>query len=207
MPKLSRPEKLEPAVETRGQPEIRGGDHVGEGPGGRRIDPPGQDDNDHSQRPATPPGQTGVTGGGTDGDDVLHGGHRADSLDGGAGDDTISGGRGADDLTGGEGDDAFLIEAVKRLGDLDRILDFGAGDKLVFEDGPTANEDNYAEDQADNFEAAVALARELLDDRDGYVSVQVGDDVIVFSGDDGDLDAGVVLVGRTLADVGFGDIG
>jgi Ca2+-binding RTX toxin-like protein len=206
MPKPSRPEKVEPPVEARGQPQTPGGDHLGEGPGGRRIDPPGQDDNDHSQRPTTPPGQA-VIGGGTDGDDVLHGGNRTDSLDGGVGDDTISGGRSADDLTGGEGDDAFVIDGVKRLGDLDRILDFSEGDKLVFEKGAKADEDNYAEGQADDFEAAVALARELLDDGDGYVSVQVGDDVLVFSGDDGDVSGAILLVGRTLSDVGFGDIG
>lgn len=206
MPNPRKPEKADPPAEVRGRPETPGGDHVGEGPGGRRIDPPGQVDNDNSQRPATPPGQVGVNGGGTDEGDVLEGGKRADSLDGGAGDDTLTGGRGVDQLTGGEGDDTFVIEAGKRLGDLDRILDFEDGDKLVFEDGPTADEDNYSEGKADDFDAALALAREKFEGGDEYVSVQVGDDVIVFAGEDG-IDSAVVLVGRSLSDVSYGDIG
>jgi Ca2+-binding RTX toxin-like protein len=207
MPNPRKAEKADPPVETRGRPENPGGDHVGEGPGGRRIDPPGQTDNDNSQRPDTPPGLVGASGGGTDEGDVLQGGKRADSLDGGAGDDTITGGRGVDELTGGEGADTFVIEAGKRLGDLDRILDFEDGDQLVFEDGPTAGEDNYSEGEADSYDAALAFARARLDGGDEYVAVQVGEDVLVFVGDGDDVSAAVVLVGRGLSDVSFGDIG
>src|SRR5688572_27515148 len=211
MPNPRKAEKADPpvdgTVEARGRPETPGGDHLGEGPGGRRVDPPGQTDNDNSQRPVTPPGQAGGSGEGTDEGDVLEGGKRADSLNGGAGDDTLTGGRGVDDLTGGEGADSFVVEAGKRLGDLDRILDFEEGDKLVFQDGPTAGEDNYSEGKADSYDAAVALARERIDGGDEYVAVQVGEDVLVFVGDGDDVSSAVVLVGRGLSDVSFGDIG
>lgn len=206
MPKPSKPEKADPLVEAPGRPETPGGEHVGEGPGGRRIDPPGQVDNDNSQRPDTPPGQVGqVAEGGEEGDD-LTGGKRADTLDGGAGDDTLVGGRGADDLTGGAGDDTFVVEATKRL-EIDRVLDFEDGDQLVFEDGPSAGEDNYFEGKASSFEDALALVQARLANGDEYVAVQVGDDVIVFYGDGDNVSSAVTLVGHTLSDISYGDIG
>src|SRR5687768_18603011 len=84
---------------------------------------------------------------------------------------------------------------------------FEDGDTLVFQDGPTAGEDNYSEGEADSYDAAVVLARERLGDGDEYVAVQVGEDVLVFVGDGDDVSAAVVLVGRGLSDVSFGDIG
>lgn len=216
-------------IEHRGRPETPGGEHEGEGPGGRRIDPPGQDDNDHSQRPETPPGLLGdqtlegsaeadeIEGGkgadslsGGEGDDRLEGEKGADTLDGGVGDDTLSGGKGADDLTGGEGNDSFLIHGTaKSEAGLDRILDFADGDRLVFDDGAVADEDNFATATATDFADALAQATALAEDGNEYVAVQVGDDVIVFATEEGEaeVDSAVILVGRTLTDVGFGDIG
>lgn len=207
MPKPSKPEKADPPVEAAGRPATPGGEHAGEGPGGRRIDPPGQVDNDNSQRPATPPGQTGqVLEGGEEGED-LTGGKRADTLDGDAGDDTLAGGRGADALTGGAGDDTFLVEETKRL-ELDRVLDFDDDDDLlVFEGGPSAGEDNYSEGKAESYDDALALVRERLAEGDEYVAVQVGDDVIVFHGEGDDVSSAVTLVGHSLSDFSFADIG
>jgi len=216
-------------IEHRGRPENPGGEHEGEGPGGRRIDPPGQDDNDHSERPETPPGLLGdqtlggsaeadeIEGGkgddslsGGEGDDRLKGEKGADTLDGGVGDDTLSGGKGADDLTGGEGNDSFLIDGSAKSEDgLDRILDFADGDRLVFDDGAVADEDNFATATATDFADALAQATALVEGGSEYVAVQVGDDVVVFATEDGEaeVESAVVLVGRTLSDVGFGDIG
>lgn len=210
MPSVRKMDQAAPPVENRGKPETPGGDHAGEGPGGRRVDPPGQTDNDHSQRPDVPPGQVVQTFEGTAEADNLTGGKGDDSLFGGAGDDTLSGGRGADELTGGDGDDTFLVSgSVRKPGDLDRILDFQDGDKLVFDGGAIAGEDNYSEATATDYGDALAQARERIEGGDEYVAVQVGEDVIVFSAESGQADIGsaVVLVGRTLTDVGLGDFG
>jgi hypothetical protein len=87
--------------------------------GGRRVDPPGQEDNEHSRRPDTPPGldkkhddddaPQAATITGTDAGETLAGGAGADSIDGGAGDDTLTGGDGADQLAGGAGADTFVV--------------------------------------------------------------------------------------------------
>ncbi|MCQ4162037.1 poly(beta-D-mannuronate) C5 epimerase [Roseomonas sp. GC11] len=66
---------------------------------------------------------------GLDGDDILSGGLGADILAGGAGNDTLQGGRGADTLTGGAGNDTFRFDSAEEL-NLDRIVDFTAGDRL-----------------------------------------------------------------------------
>src|SRR5690349_536385 len=99
-----------------GRPETPGGEHeplAGKTEtGGRRVDPPGQEGNEHSHRPDVPPGLAkktdpgeeptpGDTLVGTDEGDPLTGTAGADSLDGGLGDDTFTGGDGADSLVGG----------------------------------------------------------------------------------------------------------
>ncbi|KQM30086.1 M10 family metallopeptidase C-terminal domain-containing protein [Sphingomonas sp. Leaf10] len=64
------------------------------------------------------------------GDDRLFGLGGNDVLDGGAGDDWIDGGRNNDLLTGGAGDDVFFFDNKGKSG-VDRITDFGKGDKLM----------------------------------------------------------------------------
>ena len=61
-----------------------------------------------------------------------HGGNGKDNLGGGTGDDILWGGAGNDTLSGGGGFDRFEIE---KGGGTDRVLDFGAGDHLVFVGG------------------------------------------------------------------------
>lgn len=66
---------------------------------------------------------------GLDGDDILDGGAGADILVGGEGDDLLTGGRGADRLSGGGGSDTFRYAGLEEIS-LDRIIDFGRGDRL-----------------------------------------------------------------------------
>ncbi|MBU1211436.1 MAG: cadherin-like domain-containing protein [Alphaproteobacteria bacterium] len=97
--------------------------------------------------------QSGQAGGGAGSDKIanienLVGSDHADELsgdtgdnviDGGAGADTLSGGRGDDVLAGGAGADTFVftksdvVSGSSHYG-VDRITDFGAGDRLDFED-------------------------------------------------------------------------
>jgi hypothetical protein len=209
MPKPATVGKPDTLPTPAGRPATPGGEHEGEGPGGRRIDPPGQIENELSQRPDTPPGLVGRELVGTDEGDILEGGRRADTLVGGAGDDTLQGGGGADVLTGGEGADTFIISGSRRNEGPDRILDYDADDQLVFEGGVSIDEDTYFEATTESVEDAYALARERFAGGDDYVSVQVGDDVYVFAaeGRGDDILAAVVLVGRSLSDVGLGDFG
>jgi len=190
--------------------------------GGRRVDPPGQEGNEHSQRPDLPPGldpdrdheeTPGETLTGTDDGDPLTGGAGDDSLDGGLGDDTLTGGDGADQLTGGEGADLFgAAGAVATPDDLDRVLDFTtAEDTLDFGAGLAATEESFATDTTADYATALAAANVQIGDGTtvDFVAVQVGADVIVFADTDAEAgaDQAIVLVGRTLADVSFGDIG
>ena len=152
-----------------------------------------------------------VSGGG--GDDVLIGGPGADSLSGGAGGDTLVGGQGADLLTGGPGTDVFAIggPAPTTLAGLDRILDFTHGeDRLFFGHGQVATAANFATATAADFASALAAANgKIASGAADFVAVKVGADVIVFADshhDNGGADAAVVLVGKSLADIGAGDI-
>ncbi len=192
--------------------------------GGWRVDPPGQVDNEHSNRPDAPPGQIGKFGEdltGTGDDNTIVGGLGNDTLDGQGGNDHLTGGRGADkfvigplDVQPGEGENPDTI------GNIDTITDFNAadGDKIAFGFVGDANYDELTLDPPadppadyDPFAAAKAAAEAKMgaDQNAGfdYVSVQVGDDVIVFADLDGDgtADSAVVLAGATLDSVGAGD--
>jgi Ca2+-binding RTX toxin-like protein len=154
---------------------------------------------------------------GLDGNDLLRGGPGNDTIDGGAGNDTLSGGHGADVLTGGAGADVFRIDgSAKTLAGLDRITDFTHGeDKLVFDDAAVATAANFATDTAVDFQTAVAGANAKMAAGADFVAVQVGADVIVFADEAGEagepaehhVESGVLLVGKTLADIGVGDFG
>lgn len=192
--------------------------------GGWRVDPPGQIDNEHSQRPDAPPGLIGKndqTIAGADADETLQGGLGDDSLSGGGGNDTLtggeandtlSGGLGGDELSGGGGADTFVAEHTADTVDgLDRVTDFtAADDQLQFTGGPAATDANFATATAADFDAAVLAAQDAVTNGAAYVAVEVGGDVLVFADTDGDpttLDAALVLVGKTLADVTVADFG
>jgi Ca2+-binding RTX toxin-like protein len=208
---------------TQGRPEGAGGVHVPLAgttlTGGRRVDPPGQQDNEHSHRPDTPPGLLGggddgagdQTLTGTDAGEALTGGTGKDILDGGAGDDTLSGGGGADLLHGGSGADVFTVSGPVDAPDgLDQVQDFTTGEDSLDFGGLTATDTSFATDTAVDYASALAAANaKMADGTVDVVAVQVGDDVIVFADTSGDAgaDEAVVLVGNTLTGVGFGDIG
>ena len=97
-----------------------------------------------------------------------------------------------------------VIEAPSELL---RITDWEVDDRIDFADESFtfANSSNYREITAANYDDAFAAATAL---RTGpevlYVSVQVGADVVVFGL--GPASSAVLLTGRTLADIGFGNI-
>jgi hypothetical protein len=213
-------------IESKGRPENPGGEHeplAGKTEtGGRRVDPPGQEGNEHSHRPDVPPGlgkktdpgepPPGDTLVGTDEGDPLTGTAGADSLDGGLGDDTLTGGDGADSLVGGAGLDTFQVAgAVATPDQLDQVQDFTTGEDTLDFGGLVATEESFTTDTAADLAAALAAANAKIGDGSvvDVVAVQVGADVIVFADTDAEVgaDQAVVLVGRTLADISSGDIG
>ena len=151
---------------------------------------------------------TGAAGG-----DRLFGDLGNDTQAGGAGVDTLVGGPGSDLLVGGPGADVFAVGGPHPDGapGLDRIVDFTHGeDRIVFGRDDVATAANFATGSAADFASALALANgKIAGGAADFVAVKVGADVIVFADshhDDGTADAAVVLVGRSLADIGFGDI-
>jgi Ca2+-binding RTX toxin-like protein len=219
--------RTEVVTETHERPEARGGQHLSLAGktevGGRRVDPPGQEGNEHSHRPDAPPGlvkttepdDDGPTSGetitGTDTGETIGGTAGADSLDGAGGDDTLTGGEGADHLVGGAGADTFQVTgAVATPDQQDQVADFTGGEDTLDFGGLTATAETFASDTADDYDAALAAANARIGDGSvDVVAVQVGADVIVFADTDGEVgaDQAVVLVGRSLADVSFADIG
>lgn len=218
--------KLTKTETTSDNQPAHGGEHVplrgATETGGRRVDPPGQQHNEHSHRPETPPGLARqqeeepppaptppVVG--TEGNDSLVGDTAADSLAGGAGDDTLSGGAGADTLEGGEGADQFLIGGpIATVGDVDQIIDFAGGvDRLLFEGSPPASEAGFITASATDYATAFDAAAVAMGDGADYVAVKVGNDLLVFAQtDDGDADPdlAILLVGKSLLDFAFSDI-
>jgi hypothetical protein len=67
---------------------------------------------------------------------VLIGNGGFDRLFGGGGDDTLSGNSGIDEMTGGSGNDTFRDTMANFSSD--RVLDFSAGDKIIFTDASIA---------------------------------------------------------------------
>lgn len=160
----------------------------------------------------------GTSGGdsmsGGDGNDTLTAAGGADTLDGGAGDDLLVGGRGSDVLTGGAGADTFMVQGrvTGQESDLDRITDFTHGeDRLGF--GDHANHVSLAGhpmatgSAADYGDALAFAGQQIGSGAADLVAVQVGGDVIVFADSAlrDHVDGAVVLVGRTLADIGQWD--
>jgi Ca2+-binding RTX toxin-like protein len=72
------------------------------------------------------------------GSQLLTGNSGANSITGGARADKLSGMAGRDVLTGGAGADQFIFASALGAGEVDRITDFAAGDRLVLENtGPS----------------------------------------------------------------------
>lgn len=144
-----------------------------------------------------------VTSAGTDRGDLLSGDNGNDRLTAGASNDTLDGGLGADTLSGGAGADVFVLDdSAARLtaAELDRILDWDSSDRLQLRGAATG----YAELTAADLSAAVSTAQGPIGAGTAeVVAVQVGSDVVVFvdASAANTIDAAVILVGRTLADI------
>ncbi len=145
--------------------------------------------------------------------DRLHGGLGDDLLLGGGGNDALRGWQGADTLTGGPGSDQFQISASSSIATvqstLDRITDWdGEQDRLVFFSdaglpSTPGTSINYREVSVLDYDAALTLATASLNDPFvAYIAIQLNADVYVFA----ERAGAVILVGRTLADITFGNI-
>ena len=153
------------------------------------------------------PGNDRLAGGG--GNDLVLGGGGDDTLAGGDGADTLVAGKGSDILSGGAGADTFVI--LPGAGAPDRILDFTHGeDRLFFGPHQVATAADFATATAADLTSAKAAAdAKIAAGTIEFVAVKVGADVIVFADANHDhkaADAAVILVGKSLADIGFADI-
>lgn len=156
---------------------------------------------------------------GGDGDDRLFAqGPEIAVLAGDAGNDTLTAaGIDKEVLLGGSGRDRF--EIVAKTAPATRvdaeIQDWEAHDTLhfpevsIFTAQPAILPTSYSEFVADSYEQALAIANEHISAAGAkYVAAQVGQNVFVFAdlGDPADgADVSVLLVGRTLADIGLGN--
>jgi Ca2+-binding RTX toxin-like protein len=162
----------------------------------------------------------GATVSGGAGDDDIGGGNDDDSISGGDGNDTVLGGPGFDTLSGGSGGDVFQFRAGDASVFLgaptkhDVVTDWTSADSLRFASGGSPDSlshaiagsaSNYAELTAFDLAAAINAAGTQFAAGKLYVAAQVGPDVIVFANMVGTSNAsdGVVLAGRTLADIDF----
>ena len=152
---------------------------------------------------------------GGEGQDSIIGSGGVDTLAGDAGNDTIDGLGGRDVVTGGAGADRFEVRNLTRDGDgapADpiSILDWEADDRLhfAFPGFTFGSALNYREITATSYSAAYEAARAAAPTQGSqYVAVQVGADVVVFGFSDASGDPGaVILTGRSLADISFGNM-
>lgn len=137
-------------------------------------------------------------------DDLVQGSDGADSLAGGTGYDTLIGGAGTDTLAGGTGSDQFnLSDSPASTTTADVIIDWAWDDQLRFGSELSGG---YAELTAATAPEALTAANALIaSGAANVVAAQVGSGVYVFTDsadDNGTADAGVFLIGRTLADIG-----
>jgi Ca2+-binding RTX toxin-like protein len=166
------------------------------------------------------------------GNDVILGSANNDTINGGAGDDAITGNAGKDILTGGTGKDTFNFAAgdsnagvATDVGKQDQITDWEGGtsatpvDMLHFAGLGVVNAGNhlqtYVETTAADYGSALTAAGNAFSQATPFqiAVVQVGNDTIVFANNGGTAnaldatDTAVVLVGRTLNDIDFTNIG
>jgi Ca2+-binding RTX toxin-like protein len=154
---------------------------------------------------------------GDDGNDLLKASNFGDTLNGGAGDDHIVSGFGKDVMFGGGGSDTFSFAphtSSITLGSQDQILDWESSDKLQFVHGAgsAGNFTEYAGPQVTDYASAVTFAQNISTGFQSlhYVAVQVGGDVVIFSGNGepapNETADAVVLVGRSLSDINYTNI-
>jgi hypothetical protein len=143
-------------------------------------------------------------------------------VSGDAGADRLIGEGGADVLAGGAGADLFIFGAASSdaaAGLTDRIVDWSAEDRIHV-DGAGAGFVEVAPPQPTmgggygydpppppdtSYAGMMARANEqLMNPAVGVVATQVGGDVVLFADSNGDrlADLAILLVGRSLADIG-----
>lgn len=154
-------------------------------------------------------GAQSVSGGA--GADSLRGSREADTIDGGDGDDVIDVGAGADVISGGAGADRFqflLSGRSEQFNGLVTVTDWSSQDRFEMAFSKAGPAPRYAERTAQDFATALTEAKQAsaaLGAGVAVVAVQVGADVIVFSGssDGVSSSAGGVfrLAGRSLDDI------
>lgn len=163
-------------------------------------------------------GQDLLNGGAGD-DQLVSQGPEAATLSGDAGNDTIvSGGAGQDVISGGEGRDRFefVAKTAPVLGVEATITDWESHDTLSFAEVSILGGSpggilprSYSEFVADSYAQALSIADEHISAAGAkYVVAQVGANLYVFAdaGDPEDgADIALLLVGRTLADIGLGN--
>ena len=120
-------------------------------------------------------------------------------------------------MAGGAGADVFQFfdgAAFTAVAAIDRIVDWAAEDRLFFANGDNTpvgpgTAANYVESTQTDYAAALAFANgQVAAGTINYVAVQVGTDLFVFAdsaGNNGAADSAVMLVGRGLADIAFGN--
>lgn len=161
-----------------------------------------------------------VLNGGDGNDNLVSQGPEEAVLNGGGGNDTIvAGGSGRDILFGGEGRDHFEFPAktAPALGVEAAIHDWESQDTLHFAAVSILSTQasilplSYSEFVAGDYASALTIANEHISAAGAtYVAAQVGNDIYVFAdtGDPADgADIAILLVGRTLADIGLGNFG
>lgn len=144
------------------------------------------------------------------GDNVLIGSHLSDVIDGKGGLDIIVGGKGADILTGGESLDIFMFAPGDTTwspdsdAGVDVITDWEAIDRLSFNlmTAGASTGDSYSEHTASSWSDALAKVTSLVTaSRKGTMSVQVGNDVYVFSAANNTIQNVVKLANTTLDNI------
>lgn len=147
---------------------------------------------------------------GGDGDDMLVARGGDSGLVGDAGNDTlVAAGAGRDMLWGGAGRDRFEFVSMTAPAATtdDVIMDWESSDTLAFYGVGIASilPRSYSEFVASDYASALATANEHISAAGAtYVAAQIGNNVVVFAdtGDPSDgADIGVILMGRTLADI------
>ena len=106
-----------------------------------------------------------------DGGDSLGGNAGDDMLVGGAGNDTLFGGAGSDTLYGGAGNDVFVFF---RHYDYNRVMDFGAGDRLDLAQGLWRGQGNLSVQQViDRFASVNGAGNVVFDFGDASTVIEL----------------------------------
>jgi Ca2+-binding RTX toxin-like protein len=147
------------------------------------------------------------------GNDTITGTLGGDTISGGTGSDVINGRGGKDIMTGGEGPDRFnfnTTESNVTAGLGDQITDWSSEDTISFNLLGAATGTTYVETVSSDYASALGIASNAIAGGTiDFVLVQIGVDLVLFAdsnNDNGTADTGVVILGKTLADIDFTNV-